>query len=240
MSTLSKCGWVLVLVPVLVAGCGAPGRIPDPTFERVGRSEDPAADEDQVYSWRDGTHPAQSRPARSPTFSCCEDAFRVRGIRVAGATNARIRDGGREVSEIRIEIEASVEVNCQRLVAEGEGTRGEPLTCNITFEEVSRTTQPAFSVNPGGARMTPAGERIWWAAEEERCTRRRRTASLRIVYIGRFPDLGVPRAVSGEAPSRVVLLLTAKTGGRNHEVTLDLRQLNQDRPLEVTPSDRPL
>ncbi|MBI4543686.1 MAG: hypothetical protein HY703_00645 [Gemmatimonadetes bacterium] len=63
MSTLSKCGWVLVLVPVLVAGCGAPGRIPDPTFERVGRSEDPAADEDQVYSWRDGTHPAhQDRP----------------------------------------------------------------------------------------------------------------------------------------------------------------------------------
>jgi len=201
------------------------------TLERVGESENPADDETNVYSWRDGTHTAASRPERAPTFSCCENNFRVTSAKITGAANTATAPNG--ASALRVDLELKVRLDCARQQQPGEGTRP-PAACVITFLKVSSSTKPRFSRNPGGALMLPAAERTWWTAVEELCDGRGHSATLKVSYIAHFPFLGVPRDVAGEAASEVVLRFDAKAGGGSgHEVTVGLAQLNQDRPLQA-------
>lgn len=177
---------LLGLLPLLFAvSCASSSvvRLNKPTLETYG---DGPADEQGVYSWRKGQHAATSRPAKAPTFSCCETQVRIRRIRRLGIANVLLGAGANRQSVLRAQFEVTLETRCmpQNVPAEegepdeedsGGTTERPPLAdCLLTLEEVSATAAP-FTTFPGGLALGAPAERTWWTSKVEKCDGRRKT-----------------------------------------------------------------
>lgn len=215
---------VLSCVPVDVK---FPNRV---TIERLGQSEDPAADEVGFYSWREGTHTATSRPPKTPTFSCCEKDFRTDKQSKLRVAHTQINVNGQVVSQLEVSLRVRLRVRCDQMAAPAEGDTAPLADCLLTYKEI-RATGPTFTVNPGGAPIDPVTQRTWWNSKTEKCEGDEKVTTIQVVYIAQYASRGVPRAVGG-VPSRLTLTFVAKDGeGADKTIQIDFEQLNLDRDI---------